>query len=280
MSERGHRAVQPDAAGRRLGGRRRTHRAPGPPWRRCGGRRVPLTGAVLALAAGMSSHVTERRPKTRSRRTTPGGRLPPHALGPRRVVDELPRGAPLAPALGDASSNSSSARPSSISGRISERRFLGATQVAARSWCQAPAAPTCSQNSRVQVVRAPAGPRRAPDTALTQEQPAWRVVAEGPKRVLSRSQDQGCSKPRMRLRSAVRRQFLMLRRRLSDVFKVRWVAADGSAERFAEGARRLWEFRRSRGHLFGHLRPYAESAHWPDAGIARWVKLMEEVNNG
>jgi glycosyltransferase involved in cell wall biosynthesis len=58
------------------------------------------------------------------------------------------------------------------------------------------------------------------------------------------------------------------------------VAAAGSEERFAAGARRLWERRLDRGSLSRHLRAYVESTHGPDAVIAHWVKLIEEVSNG
>jgi glycosyltransferase involved in cell wall biosynthesis len=55
------------------------------------------------------------------------------------------------------------------------------------------------------------------------------------------------------------------------------VAAAGSQERFAAGARKLWHERDSRGQVSERVRAYIEATHGLDAVTARWIALIDEV---
>jgi glycosyltransferase involved in cell wall biosynthesis len=51
-------------------------------------------------------------------------------------------------------------------------------------------------------------------------------------------------------------------------------SADGSAERFQEGARRLWETRGDRRDLARRVRAHVESTHGIEAVTSRWLRLV------
>jgi glycosyltransferase involved in cell wall biosynthesis len=55
------------------------------------------------------------------------------------------------------------------------------------------------------------------------------------------------------------------------------VSAEGSPERFRDGARRLWEGRDDRSELAGRVRRYLESTHGIDAVSSRWQQLIADV---
>jgi glycosyltransferase involved in cell wall biosynthesis len=55
------------------------------------------------------------------------------------------------------------------------------------------------------------------------------------------------------------------------------VAADGSRERFLQGARELWDGRDARECLSLHVRGYLESTHGVDAVGRRWSELVDEL---
>ena len=55
------------------------------------------------------------------------------------------------------------------------------------------------------------------------------------------------------------------------------VAAEGSFERFREGARQLWDERDVRSPLAGRVRRYLESTHGLEAVTARWQRLIADV---
>lgn len=55
------------------------------------------------------------------------------------------------------------------------------------------------------------------------------------------------------------------------------VAAEGSRERFHEGARQLWRERDDRGGLSARVRAYLESTHSVDAVSGRWVEVIKDL---
>ncbi|HEY7381987.1 MAG TPA: glycosyltransferase family 4 protein [Gaiella sp.] len=55
------------------------------------------------------------------------------------------------------------------------------------------------------------------------------------------------------------------------------IAADGSWERFADGARELWRQRNDREELTRRTRAYVEETHSPDAVAARWEELLARL---
>ena len=55
------------------------------------------------------------------------------------------------------------------------------------------------------------------------------------------------------------------------------ITAEGSVERFHEGARQLWRGRDDRGELSRRVRGYLESAHGLDAVSSRWMDLIAEL---
>jgi hypothetical protein len=55
------------------------------------------------------------------------------------------------------------------------------------------------------------------------------------------------------------------------------VAAEGSRERFHEGARRLWHERDDRHELSRRVRAHVESTHGLDAVTDQWVELITDL---
>jgi glycosyltransferase involved in cell wall biosynthesis len=55
------------------------------------------------------------------------------------------------------------------------------------------------------------------------------------------------------------------------------IAAGGSMERFAAGARELWEGRTDRADLSKRSRDYLERTHGGEAVTSRWIELLEEL---
>jgi glycosyltransferase involved in cell wall biosynthesis len=57
-------------------------------------------------------------------------------------------------------------------------------------------------------------------------------------------------------------------------------SAEGSAERFRDGARRLWETRGDRAELADRVRAHVQAAHGVEAVTARWLELIDELRGG